>query len=95
MFVPHTCRWINNFNPQEATDNDDGSAFYNTHHNFFPFSVGGLKSDFGGHDNHQHNNLYINKGGCMGICAQKPGHEDAFYNNVRTVVSRRSGVSYL
>ena len=77
--------------PPRGSDNDDGSTFYNTHHNFFPFSVGGLKSDFGVDDNHQHNNLYINKGGCMGICAQKPGHEDAFYNNVRTVVSRRSG----
>ena len=28
-----------NYNPQEATDNDDGSCYYNTHHNFFPFSV--------------------------------------------------------
>ena len=35
----------------------DRSAYYKTHDNFFPFSVGGLKSDFGGHDNHQYNNL--------------------------------------
>ena len=43
---------------QEATDNDDGSAYYDTHHNFFPFSEGGLKGDFGGHDNSHHHNLY-------------------------------------
>ena len=35
----------------------DRSAYYKTHDNFFPFSVGGLKSDFGGHDNHQYNTL--------------------------------------
>mmetsp|Transcript_34796 Transcript_34796/g.91091 ORF Transcript_34796/g.91091 Transcript_34796/m.91091 type:complete len:314 (+) Transcript_34796:205-1146(+) len=73
--------WINNYNPQEAVDNDDGSCWYETHHNVFPLSVGGLKNDFGGHDNHHHNNLYYNRGSCMGACAQKEGHEDAFYNN--------------
>ena len=67
--------------PQEATDNDDGSCYYNTHHNFFPFSSGGLKNDFGGHDNHHHNNIYYVSSNCMGVCAQKPGHEDSFYNN--------------
>ena len=35
--------WMNDYNPQEATDNDDNSAYYETHHNFFPFSTGGLK----------------------------------------------------
>ena len=29
-------------------DNDDGSCYYESHHNFFPFSTAGLKSDFGG-----------------------------------------------
>ena len=23
--------WINNYNPQEAVDNDDGSAYYESH----------------------------------------------------------------
>merc|ERR1712137_985785 len=63
-----------------------------THHNFFPLSTGGLKNDFGGHDNHHHNNIYINDGGCMGVCAQKPGHEDAFYNN--TCVSYKNNPMY-
>ena len=47
-------------------------------HNSFPFSSGGEKSDFGGHDNHQYRNVYINRGGCMGVCAQLEGHEDQF-----------------
>jgi hypothetical protein len=81
--------WINDYNPQEAVDNDDGSAYYLTHHNFFPLSNGGLKNDFGGHDNHHYNNIYYTAGGCMGICGQLPGHEDAFYNN--TCISSRPG----
>jgi len=84
--------WINDYNPQEAVDNDDGSNYYNTHHNFFPLSTGGLKNDFGGHDNHHHHNIYLVKGGCMGVCAQKPGHEDAFYNN--TCIMFRNGGNY-
>lgn len=82
---------MNDYNPQEAVDNDDGSCFYETHHNFFPFSTGGLKNDFGG-DNHHHNNIYYNRGGCMGVCAQKPGHEDAFYNN--TCIMTQAGGNY-
>ena len=84
--------WINNYNPQEATDNDDGSAYYKTHDNFFPFSRGGLKGDFGGHDNHHYNNVYINEGGCMGITAQLAGHEDLFCNN--TCLMTVAGESY-
>ena len=86
--------WINNYNPQEATDNDDGSCYYNTHHNFFPFSVSGLKSDYGGHDNHHHHNLYINGGksefvttNCVSICGQKKGHEDSFFNNTCILIN--------
>ena len=46
-FVPRTNRigphnfFENDYNPQEAVDNDDSSAYYETHHNFFPFSTGG------------------------------------------------------
>ena len=56
-------------------------ASHSQHHNFFPFSTGGLKNDFGGHNNHHHHNVYYNQGSCMYVCDQKPGHEDAFYNN--------------
>jgi len=73
--------WMNDYNSQEAVDNDDDSCYYDTHHNFFPFSRGGLKNDFGGHDNHHHSNMYINSGNCMSVCPQLPGHEDSFFNN--------------
>eukprot|EP01050_Picozoa_sp_SAG11_P006235 SAG11_NODE_476_length_9118_cov_5.515911_10_plen_167_part_00 len=84
--------WFNNYNPQESVDNDDGSCWYETHHNVFPFASGGLKNDFGGHDNHHHNNLYYNSNSCMGVCAQKPGHEDHFYNN--TCVINKASPTY-
>lgn len=42
-----------------------------------------------GHDNHHHNNLYYNSNNCMGVCAQKEGHEDAFYNNT-CIIARNS-----
>ena len=43
---------------QEAIDNDDGSSFYHTHHNYFVYGDAGLKSDFGGHDNYHQSNIY-------------------------------------
>merc|ERR1711907_664492 len=73
--------FIGNWYGQEAIDNDDGSCYYNTHHNFFAYGGTGMKNDFNGHDNHHHHNLYayINKG--MGICGALPGHADQFYSN--------------
>jgi hypothetical protein len=50
-----------------------------------------LKNDFGGHDNHHHHNVYYNRGGCMSVCAQKPGHEDAFYNNTCIINGNNPG----
>ena len=29
---------------QEAIDNDDGSAYYNTHHNYFAYAGTGMKN---------------------------------------------------
>merc|ERR1712107_115592 len=49
---------LDNYSPQEGVDNDDGSAYYNTHDNFMVYGGQGLKSDFGGHDNHHTNNIY-------------------------------------
>lgn len=72
-----------------AIDNDDGSAYYQTHGNFFAYSRAGMKNDFGGHDNHHYNNIYayVSKG--YGICQQLKDHEDYFYNN--TVVMTSDG----
>lgn len=59
---------IANYNAQEAIDNDDGSAYYNTHDNFLVYSGNGMKSDFSGHDNHAHNNIYGYIGIGLEIC---------------------------
>eukprot|EP00005_Dracoamoeba_jomungandri_P000463 CAMPEP_0174252392 /NCGR_PEP_ID=MMETSP0439-20130205/1880_1 /TAXON_ID=0 /ORGANISM="Stereomyxa ramosa, Strain Chinc5" /LENGTH=754 /DNA_ID=CAMNT_0015332915 /DNA_START=107 /DNA_END=2368 /DNA_ORIENTATION=+ len=72
---------IANYNGQEAVDNDDGSCYYKTHDNFFAYSGNGMKSDFGGHDNHHFNNFYAFCGRGFGIDSQYPGHNDYFYNN--------------
>jgi len=48
-----------NYNSQEAIDNDDGSSFYHTYSNFFVYGDAGLKSDFGGHDNHHDSNVCV------------------------------------
>lgn len=57
--------WIlANYHSSMAIDNDDGSAYYDTHHNVFISASAGaayggnsLKSDFGGHSNFHHDNL--------------------------------------
>ena len=40
-----------------------------------------MKSDFGGHDNHHHDNVYAYVNSAMGICNQLKGHADAYFNN--------------
>jgi len=72
---------VANYQGQEAIDNDDGSAYYKTHDNFFIYSGNGMKNDFGGHDNHHYNNVYAYVGRGLGICGQVKGHEDYFYGN--------------
>ena len=67
---------LSNYNSQEAIDNDDGSSFYHTHHNYFVYGDAGLKSDFGGHDNHHDNNVYAYVGSCFGA-----GNNLRFQNN--------------
>merc|ERR1712072_1004871 len=49
---------IGSYNTQEAIDNDDASEYFETHHNVFVYGYMGLKSDFEGHDNVHHNNIY-------------------------------------
>jgi len=73
--------FIDNYSPQEDVDNDDGSAYYQTHDNFLVYGGQGMKNDFGGHDNHHYGNIYAYVGHGLGVCSQTPGHEDAFYGN--------------
>ena len=81
---------IANYQSIYAIDNDDGSAYYKTHDNVFVYGLnGGMKSDFGGHDNHHYNNIYVYVPAGFRICAQLKGHEDYFYNNA--VVMTKDG----
>jgi len=72
---------IANYNSQEAIDTDDGSCYFETFNNFFAYSGNGMKTDFGGHDNHHHGNIYAYVGTGFTLSGQLPGHEDYFYNN--------------
>lgn len=73
--------FIDNYSPQENVDNDDGSAWYKTHDNFFVYGGQGMKNDFGGHDNHHYDNVYAYVGQALGVCGMLDGHEDVFRNN--------------
>lgn len=46
-----------------------------------PDAARGLQSDFSGHDQNVHGNVYGYIGLAFHICEQLPGHEDRFYNN--------------
>ena len=74
---------IGSYNTQEAIDNDDASEYFNTSFNFFAYGGGGLKSDFGGHDNHHSNNVYAYlTGSCFGAGdGFVSNHENAFHDN--------------
>ncbi len=73
---------LGSYHTQEAIDNDDASEYFETFSNFFVYGGGGLKSDFGGHDNRHHDNVYaFVSGGCVGVTSFLPGHADAFHDN--------------
>ena len=73
---------IANYESSQAIDNDDGSGYYHSHHNVLIYSPNGMKSDFSGHDNHHHDNLFAYLDGhCLGLVDPMPGHVDYFYNN--------------
>ena len=59
--------FIDNYNTQEAVDNDDGSRGYQTSYNFLVYGIKGMKSDFGGHDNHHTNNVYGYISECLDV----------------------------
>jgi len=75
--------FIDNYSPQENVDNDDGSAYYKTHDNFFVYGGQGMKNDFGGHDNYHLDNVYAYAGRGIGFydAPMLAGHEDHFEGN--------------
>jgi len=84
--------FIDNYSPQEGVDNDDGSAYYHTHDNFMVYGGNGMKSDFGGHDNHHFGNIYAYAGHSVSVTSDTlEGHEDYFYGNKIVMTSTDLG----
>ena len=72
---------LGNYHAQEAVDNDDGSCFFSTHNNVLVYADNGMKSDYGGADNHHFFNVYSYVGNAFGTVWQMKGYEDYFYSN--------------
>lgn len=77
-----------NYHSSMAIDNDDGSAYYDTHDNVFVSASSGadyggnsLKSDFGGHSNFHHANVDLFWSSGFGICPQADGFADGYFDN--------------
>jgi len=83
--------FIDNYSPQENIDNDDGSCFFRSHHNFLVYGGNGMKNDFGGHDNYHFDNIYAFVGQALGVVSTLPGHEDRFYNNSAILTGENVG----
>merc|ERR1711957_773307 len=82
--------FMDNYSPQENVDNDDGSGYYHTH-NFLVYGGNGMKTDFGGHDNHHYNNIYAYAGRALGVTGTLSGHEDYFYGNKCVLTNDKAG----
>jgi len=82
--------FIDNYSPQEGIDNDDGSSYFHSHHNFLLYGRQGMKNDFWGHDNHHSDNIYAYLLQAILILTDNDpmleGHGDKFDKN--TVVMR-------
>ena len=92
-FIHHNF-FIDNYSLQESIDNDDGSMFYHSHHNFLIYGKRGLKTDWGGHDNYHYNNVYAYLEQALATTMtekQLPGHSDAFFNNKVVLLGRLIG----
>uniref|UniRef100_A0A7S2S791 Right handed beta helix domain-containing protein n=1 Tax=Mucochytrium quahogii TaxID=96639 RepID=A0A7S2S791_9STRA len=74
---------IANYGGSQGVDNDDGSAWYNIHHNFFYGE--GLKQDYGGHDSVYDSNLNVvhkyDGQNCVNTWAFISNHSHVFSNN--------------
>ncbi|CAB9517687.1 expressed unknown protein [Seminavis robusta] len=85
--------FIDNYSPQENVDNDDGSARFHTHDNFFVYGGQGMKNDFGGCDNWHYRNIYAYVGKAIFSMKQIKGHEDHFFEN-RVIMTQENVGSF-
>ena len=80
MLTIHRNFFFANYGAGQAVDNDDGSSYYDIHHNV-QYAAGGLKSDYAGHDKLYHHNLNVGGGGCGMYNYYQNGHADQCFNN--------------
>lgn len=84
--------FIGVYSTQQAIDNDDGSAYWSSHDNFFVYGANGVKSDFGGQWNHHVSNVYAYVGSCWGDCGTGgSGAHNQFVNNKCIANSAQAG----
>ena len=87
---------LGNYDTTQNVDNDDGSNYYSTHDNFLVYGCRGLKTNFGGHDNHHFNNIYgYVCSYCMLINSNTVtlnGHIDWYYNNTCVLTAKQPGI---
>jgi len=82
---------IANYNSVSAIDNDDGSAYYNTHHNVFAYGGFGLKCDFGGHDNVWSSNILAYTSSCWSLEGYFKFYNMGFKNNTCILTGNNTG----
>lgn len=82
---------VANYNAVSAIDNDDGSAYYHTHHNFFAYGAFGLKCDFGGHDNVWDHNIVAYTASCWSLEGYFKFYNNGFSNNTCIVTGNSTG----
>jgi hypothetical protein len=76
----HRNLFFANYGAGQSVDNDDGSSYYEIHHNV-EYASGGLKSDYAGHSKLYHHNLNVGGGNCGMYNYYQEGHQDKCYNN--------------
>jgi len=90
--------FIDNYSPQEGIDNDDGSSYFHSHHNFLIYGRQGLKNDFWGHDNYHSENIYAFVLQAVLILKDHDpmleGHGDKFENNTLVMTGTDVGQMY-
>ena len=84
--------FINNYHMEMNIDTDDGTSYVEAHHNVLMGGEWAMKSDQGGHDNWQHDNLNVYASGAAVelFNSQQPGHEDRYWNN--TIIQMNGSV---
>eukprot|EP01083_Nonionella_stella_P076021 206964_1 len=87
---------IANYHSSMAIDNDDGSCYYHSYHNFLVYSPCGLKNNFGGHSNYHYDNIYAYISACFQTdqdmnSGQFAGYNDLYQNNTCVLNEGQTG----